>query len=58
MLVLVCLNKLFCCCRLKDKVYMPLLLLWRVYLTVKNFGKALYLLSESRYVSNSVLQQI
>lgn len=49
-------TKLLSCCRLKDKVYMPLLLLWRVYLTAKNSGKALYWMSESRYISSSAFK--
>lgn len=35
--------------RLKDRAYMPLLLLWKVFLTVKNFGRALYSQCEIRF---------
>lgn len=47
-------NYHICCCRLKDRVSMHLLLLWRVLNTVKNSGKASYSRSGIRSVSSPV----
>ena len=47
-------NYHICCCRLKDRVSMHLLLLWRVLNTVKNSGKASYSQSGIRSVSSPV----